>query len=648
MSLDFTTPTRRALRELSIEPNIAVKIEGLDVLFSAQPLLEFITVNCPGFFVGADGFFVGGLKEIEPERNRTLIDSQSTTFTIRQQINYEEAETSSISTMNIGLVDKDEFITNVISPGFQIEEIMGARVQVFVTFGQVSFFEDAVEIFKGFVTAVTSGPGLVTLKINHPDTRKNIEIFQRLESTLSFDISATQAAIFIDDTSSYLEPTGPLRTFVRIEETEELIEYTSVGAASLNGLVRGAETSLPFTASAGDKVVPVYSLRGNPIDLALQLMLSGDGIGTPAHELIPVSAFVQIGAGTTQIQNAIYFDQINISRDFGLRPGDKIDIVGAGIAGNNFTQATVTDVQRSESGFYVVVDDPADGLSLTLENVTSATMSTFSAFNVLPIGAGLKPDEVDIEEHIRIRDFFHSSVEMEFFLKDENINIKEFISEQLFKPIACYELPRKARSSIGYTIGPIPGERIQTLDISRVKNPRNMRITRTSSRAFFNEVVYRYDDDPLDSDENFRTGRILISQESKNRIVGIDRTYQINSLGLRSELNGANIADENSNRIIQRYQFAAEIVSGQALLRDMAEVEVGDIVIGAFDELHVSDITRGDRVFSQRLFEVQNRTINLKTGNVSYVLLVQTRFTHPGSGLMSLENGNLSLTQFRA
>ena len=123
--------------------------------------MEYITINCPGFFIGSEGFFIGGLKAAQPDANKTLIDSKSTSFTIRQQINHDEGKTSSVSSMNVGLVDKDKFVSEVISPGFLLEDILGRKAQIFVTYGTVSFFEDAIEVFKGFVTSVDSGPGLI-------------------------------------------------------------------------------------------------------------------------------------------------------------------------------------------------------------------------------------------------------------------------------------------------------------------------------------------------------------------------------------------------------------------------------------------------------------------------------------------------------
>jgi len=624
LALELTTATRRALKELAIEPNLTVKFEGLDLLFSTQALKEYITIGCPGFFIGADGYFIGGLKDISPDLNKTIVDSQSTTWSIRQQINYDEGKSNSISTMTIGLVDKDQIATQLITPGDLVEELMGRKAQVFVNFGETSFFEDAVEIFKGFVTSIESDPGLVKIKLNHPDNKKNVNLFQSRETKLTSAINSTATTLAVEDASTFIEPSGPVNSYLRIGT--ELIQFDTIVGNTFTGVSRGALGSLAQPHALDDQVKAVYSMEGNPLDLAMELMMSGHGTD-PVHENITVSSFVQVGAGANQIPNAIYFDQINIVRDFGLRAGDTITTTGAINASNNVTAALVEDVIQSETGYYVLVD----GANFTLELDSTAVMATFTQYNTMPQGMRMTPDEVDINEHIKIRDFFHSSTQMQLFIKEDKIEGKKFIFEQLYRPIACYELPRKSQASVGYTVGPIPGEDIVTLDETNVKNPRTLRIIRTTARGFFNEVAYSYDDTPLIDEERFLTGKIFISQESKDRIKGGNRTYEIPSIGLKTNLNAENIAASNSQRLIDRYKFAAETVKCKAKLSDTAGIEVGDIVVGDFEELQVSDITKGSRAFEPRLFEVRNRTLNLKTGDVELEMMdtginIDTRF----------------------
>lgn len=641
MALNLTNRTKRALNESSIEPNIIIKFEGFDVCFSAQAVKEFIKIGDPGFFIGAEGYFVGGLFNIEPERNRTLISGQATTFSIRQQMNYDEGKSSSISTMTVGMVDEDQYITLLITPGQLVEEMLGRKAQIFVTFGQVSFFEDSIEIFKGVVVDIDSGAGLVKFKINHPDNKKKVNLFKSVETRVTANINTTQTTIPVEDGSNLIEPSGPLSSYLRIGN--ELMQFTGVSGNTVTGVTRGVLGSLAAAHVTGDQVRAVYALEGNPLDLAMQLMMSGHGTD-PIFEDIPVTHFVQIGASTTQISNAIYFDDINIPRDYGLRAGDTITISGASNGGNNGTR-TVTDVVRSDSGYYILVD----GSALTLEQDSSALMATFTQFNTLPDGMRMTPDEVDIDEHEKLRDFFHSATEMRIYIKEDEVDGKEFIEEELYKPIACYALPRKAKASVGYTVGPIPGEDIETLDQTNIKDPRNIRIKRSSTRAFFNEVIYKYDDTPLVAEETFTSGQIFISETSKNRIKGTNRSFIVESIGLRTDLNAQNIIATNANRILDRYKFAAEIIECRALLRNTAGVEIGDIIVASFEQLQVSDISEGSRAFKPRLFEVQNKEINLKTGDVSLSLLdtglnINTRF-----GLMSPTSkiaGVISQSQF--
>jgi len=637
MAIPLTTRTQRALRETGIEPNIIVRFEGLDTLFSAQPVQEFINIGDPDLFVGDSDFFIGGLRDVDPSINRVLVDSEGTSFRIQQQINHDEGKSSSVSSMTVGLVDKDQYVTLLISPGQLIEDILGRKAQIFVTYGVVSFFEDALEVFKGFVTTVDSGTGVVRFKLNHPETKKKVNLFKTFETRLDANINATQTTITVEDGSVLLEPSGPLTTYLRIGA--EIIQYTTVTGNTITGITRGVLGSTAAPASTGDQVRALYALEDNPLELALQLMMSGHGTD-PIYENIPVTHFLKIGSSPSLVANAVYFEAINLSRDYGLRAGDTVTITGASNGANNVTR-TVTDVVRANSGFYAVLD----GAPLVLEEDSSAVMDTFTQFNTLPDGMRMKPDEVDIDQHERLRDFFFSSTQMRFYIKEDEIDGKQFLDEQLYKPIACYALPRLAKTSVGYTVGPIPGEDIRTLDLTNIKDPRQLRITRGSARSFFNEVVYKYDDTPLVEDEKYTSGAIVISQTSKNRIPGVNRTYEIESQGLRTDLNAQNIVASNAQRILDRYQFAAEIITASALLRDTAGLEIGDIVVIAFNELQMSDISRGDRQFEPRLFEVLNKTLSLKTGDVELSLLdtglnLDSRFglmspTSPISGVIS-------------
>ncbi len=622
MALELTPRTRRALEELSIEPNLVVEVDGYDHLFGAVSIKELLTYGFGDVRYGDDGIFYGGL--VDKENQKTYIDSASTTYVIRQQMSYDdEAGASSISSMTIGLVDKNQEVSRLISPGFDLEDILGRKINVYQLFGESDFFEDAVLVFKGFVTKIDSMPGLIKLKINHPDNKKNVKLFKTVETRLDGSINASQTTITVDSTANFIEAQGPLTTYIRVED--EIMQYTASTATEFT-VVRGQLGTSAVAHDDNAQVRALYCLEDNPFDLALKIMMSGFGTD-PVHSGIEVTSFLKIGAGTTQVANAIYFDQVNLDRAFGITPGDTITTTGASNGANNVTTRTVLDVVQFESGYYITVD----GAALVLEDTTSAVMDIFSQYNVLPDGMRMKPEEVDIEEHLRVRDFFFSAAQYRIYIKEDEIDGKEFLDQQIYRPLACYSLPRKTKASVGYTIGPIPGEDIKTLDISNVKDPRNLTIMRTTNRAFFNETVFKYDDDPTDQSQRFLSGEITISQTSKDRIPGTTKTYIVESLGLRTDLNAQNIVASNATRILDRYRFGAEIISCKALLRDSVGIEIGDVLVVEGDDLQITDITQGSRAFQNRLFEVQNKSINLKNGDVEFKLLdtglnIDTRF----------------------
>ncbi len=302
------------------------------------------------------------------------------------------------------------------------------------------------------------------------------------------------------------------------------------------------------------EVNSVYSLEGNPLTLALQIMMSGLG-GDPAYENISVSQFVQNGLVSGTTSNSIFFREVNISKEYNLQLGDKITISGAINGANNFTDRNIIAIESNLRGSTIVVDGP----SLILELESTAIASFRSQYDVLPSGAKMLPDEVDIEQHIFIRDFFHPSTQFRLLIDDDIDNIKDFLDKEIYKPVACYALPRKAKSSVGYSIGPIPGADIKTLNINNVKDPKSIGIKRTVNRAFFNEVSYKYDKSPIS--DKYLSLYVEIAQDSKNRILGGNRTYKVESKGLQTDLNAANIVASEAQRFFLCNSFLGIITN---------------------------------------------------------------------------------------
>jgi hypothetical protein len=530
MALGITNNTQRALADVNIQPNIAVKFEGVDTVFSAVDVKEYIKIGDPDLLIDGS-WYIGGFRSLQG--NKAYIDSKSTTYTIRQQVNYDEGDGSSISTMTLGLIDKDEFVSKLISPGLVVDDMLGRKAQIFLGFGTTSFGQDYIEVFKGFVTKIQSFPGSINFTINHPDNKKKVSIVKKFSGQLTNTIQPSELSAIIN-TTEQLKPfvSGVFETYLKINN--EIMRYRVTGPATVS-LIRGQLNTTAAVHEAGAAVESFYTLTGNPLDLAMYIMMSGHGTN-PVYININVQSFVKYGTGGNLKPNTIYFEGINLPRDYGIRAGDRCSITGATAGANNFTDRLVTEVGAKDTGFYITVD----GAALVFENDSPAVMSFKTQYDVLDDGMKMKPDEVDIDQHIFIRDFFHPATQMRFYFDEDIDNGKEFLDDQIYKPIACYALPRKAKSSVQYSVGPIPGASIKSLSISNTRNPTQSFLERTTGRSFFNEVVYKYDQFSLDNSKYLR-GYLLVSQDSKNRILGSSRTYKVESGGLRSDLNAQNI-----------------------------------------------------------------------------------------------------------
>ena len=418
----------------------------------------------------------------------------------------------------------------------------------------------------------------------------------------------------------------------------ELIRYNGRTGNTLTGLTRGQQGTTAAAHSAGDQVSSRYRLNGNVVDLTLKMYLSG--FAGAYVEDVAISSFQIIPPATT-VSNAIFFDSLDFLELFNPIVGDYVSTSGATNGANNVTLRQITDIVQTDDGYYLVVD----GAALVNEADTSGVASFRSQYDVWPDGFAFQNDEVDIDEFERLDSLFLSSFEYDFILKEE-IDGQEFVEKQLFSPVAVYSLPRKARSSAGYHIGPIPGQNIKTFDKTNILNPDKLVVKRSTNRNFYNEIIYKYDDALLE--DKFTRGFIAVSQTSKNQIEGGAKTLVIESLGLRQDLNGQSIADSQSERRLERYQFGAEGFTIQTTFGDGYPVEIGDITVFDGTDLKVADIKSQSRDFEPRLMEVVNKAINVN-GTVSLDILDTSFDGAARRGLISpsslVENG-ISTTQF--
>lgn len=621
MAFEITERARLAAEKIVKEPNVVLCIDGIDTCYGSSVIIELIRIGDPNLFI--DGSWViGGFREIEDQL--TALSLSGSTTSIKQQLDLDKGRGSSIPSMEIGLVDLDGEISSTISPGVVVEDVLGRKAKVKLGFGvNTSFPEDFITIHRGIIDDIQAQQGIIKLNIAHPDQKKRQQIFSTIEHALDGAINSSQTTITLDSTSEIFErvlgPDGAydpaFESCVRIDD--EIIKFTSISGFQLTGCTRGYLGTLATSHNDETSVKTFYILEENALDLALKLMLSGwQG---PFVEDYDVTHFNIIGDASV-VSNSIFFSGVDLLDEFGLVIGDYITTTGASNGANNVTLKQIDDIIIDDFGTYLVIAD----VSFVNESDSAAVIDFRSQYDTLPSGCMMSGDEVDIEEHLKLRRRFLSSFEMRFYIKDSIENAKEFIELELYKPAGAYSLPRKARASLGFFTGPIPGSNMIVLDKDNIINPQSLNTRRSTNKNFQNTIVYKYEDAVLE--DKFLRGVITRSGTSPDRIPVGTKALVVESKGLREDLLGTNNAQIISNRKLRRFEFGAEYINGiDVLFGDSFNLEIGDIVIIDGEDLNLLNSEDGTRIKPQQMYEVANKELNIINGKIR-VDVVDTGF----------------------
>jgi len=593
MAFEITRAARSKTLSGDIRPQIVLEVDGHGFFYGSS-LIEKTILLDDGFLLD-DGWFFDSTFPIDNQKD--LLTLEGTTQRISQQLLQDEGGTSSTTNVVLSFMNGQGGMFELLNE----QEIISRKAAVWLGLEGTAFPEDFIRIFNGNITQVAAPPGKINLTVSHPDHLKRAELFQKINSELTDDIDNSQTSLPLLTTEGLLLPGDALKTYIRIDD--EIIEYTGISSNTLTGLTRGA---LGTTAVAHDNEATVesfYRLEGQAIELALKLLISGS-------EEYWVK---DLGVASTTT-NSFVVETPNLNSLKNVRPGDLCKIEGTL---NNVAEATVFSVLDQPQGTLVTLTSSV----LVPEGDSDAVVSFKSRYNVLNEGVGLEPDQVDIAEFEETSLVFSSSIpEYDFYIKD-TINGKDLINTQILFPAACFSLPRKGRVSLGRAKPPLLSDKTITIDENSVLNAARLQIERSSLENFFNSVVYKYDPDTLT--DRFLQGRVTISATSLGRIKTGNKPYVVESLGLRPSGALDEVLARNSRDILERFQFGADYIRDVQVPFSVGwNLEVGDTVI--VEGLQLYDAKRRQIGLEPRVFEVQNRSFNIKSGQISLALLDTT------------------------
>jgi hypothetical protein len=625
MAFSLTVDALRYSQSGQISPQIVLEIDGAGTFFSAGEVRYTPRYGDDNLVYGQDGLLYGFPLVLETATD--LISFDKGTFSeIRQTLNIDKGTDNSTGKLTINLIDKEFFATELISPGFTVPDILGRRAKVWLGFKDLRFKEDYITIFRGLIDEVQAKAGNVSISISSSDTKKRAAIFLRGETELTAAVNNNPATVTlpVDDTSTFLAPyTGPngliddsLKLYVRVND--EIIRYEGLTGSSFTSCTRAQLGSTIANHNEGDTVESIYVLEGNVIDLVLKMMVSGVD-GFYLSNITPLSFVDHTIANILQtFPNTIAIDS-SVINEANIQIGDFVTVTNS--SSNDFSLKEILLIRTIDNITLLEIDE-----TLTAESGGSAEVSFRSQYDTWGPGAGfaMLNDEIDIAEHLFVKRRYLTSASMRFELTEEIKSGLEFISEQLLNPVSAFSIPRKAQSSIGYHIGPIPGANIKELNSNNCLNASELVLTRSINQNFYNSIIYKYDFSILD--DRFLSGNVSLDGASISRIPVGNRPLIIESLGLRSSLSASTITGVAAPRRLSKYKYGAETIKGvKTNFAFGFDLEVGDKILVNLSELKISDIKTATRSGDARIFEISNKTFNIKTGVCTFDI-VDTNF----------------------
>lgn len=610
MAVSLTTVAQAKVDANQAVNQIIIEIDGLPTVYGAIKITKINRYGDDDLFYGKSGLNYGELGELE--NSKPYISLDNTTKNITTQMNQSDGGTSSINAFTVELVDFNNEVSNEMAPFNFVDDILSREANVYVSFEGLAFPEDAVKVFNGIIDGFETTATSVILSISHPEKLKRRELLTQVNTILPSAIDSFVTTVSLETVNGLTNPENGLTSFVRIED--EIIQYSDISGNDLIGCTRGALDTIANDHDIESDVVSFYRLQGGAINLALQLMLSGNG-----SEYASVKATSINKLGTFNVQNAVFFPDFDLNALYGVVKGDFCTITGS-VNGNNFSDIEIIEIKIIDGSSYIIIDQ----LLVDEEGNNNLNVSFDSQFSTLNFGCEMSPSQVDIEQHILIRDILTAGFpDVDIYIKD-GINARDFISKELYYPYGMYQLPRKARASVGYTIAPLSLFQTKTIDSTNILNPENIRPIRSTNENFFNNIQYKFNEHTLD--DKFLTGEVVIGEDSFNTIKTGSSPLKIEAKAFRDTAEVRTFIKSQAIRFLDRYQFAAEKIKVELSYQEGFNLEIGDRVVFDGASVDVFLYSDGSRSPQASVMEVTNKSMDIINGGGIKLELTNTAY----------------------
>lgn len=183
MGLVTSTAYDLASQQSEQEPIFVLKIEGVPFVLASAVVYTNIRYDDPDVFY--DGTYVyDGLRPLSSDTQKQLIDRKGSSASISQKLEQWDGK-ASIETFNIKLVDYNNTITNLCTPGHTIEDILNRKVEYYIGYNSISYPEDYLKLFQGYINNVKIAQGAVYFTFTDPSSRRKQVLFNQSTSKLT-------------------------------------------------------------------------------------------------------------------------------------------------------------------------------------------------------------------------------------------------------------------------------------------------------------------------------------------------------------------------------------------------------------------------------------------------------------------------------
>jgi hypothetical protein len=167
MAYKLTKAFKDALARSSKDPQFILKIDGIDEIFGAVSVDIVPKYDMPGLYYNQPGLYYD--KVFKSPNSRDWINLGNSTSSIQQQIEPDKAGGTSTNAMTFEVVDLGQRMSEIVSPGFVLEEILGRKAKVsFMLKGDTAYPVDAITVIDGTIDEVVALPGAIRITVSHP------------------------------------------------------------------------------------------------------------------------------------------------------------------------------------------------------------------------------------------------------------------------------------------------------------------------------------------------------------------------------------------------------------------------------------------------------------------------------------------------